>query len=368
MKKTCIIRGSFLSLLIVLCLTAAACTSSDNAQAVAETAQTIAQATETSLETTSATEPETPSEAGTEAALVDSTSGDTLTFRQIGEEQSVALEPAPDGDIFWSSDDLSVAMVADGKIVAVGEGTTTVHAYYDDGEAAWEIVSQPDPTLKAKTISKTYYQQPLERPPKVTEDLTEYFSDVIIMGDSTGYMLYQWNNLYHELDDALFMTRGGVSINSLVIGSRKYFYNRKELRAEDAVAACGRKKLYVMLGANDIPQFGIEKTMLLWDSLLGKIQEKTPDIEIYIQSLTPVWTPAEYEGFTNEIIDEYNVVLEAYCQENGYHYVGIAHYFKDATNGLARAYCSDDFVHTSYRGSEVWAQCLKEYALTTLEK
>lgn len=290
-------------------------------------------------------------------------SAEHLEFSRIGEEQKLQVTDVDPDELFWSSDDQSVAMVAEGVIVATGEGETDIRVYnfFDGREAVCHITSAPDPDVQPWLIRKVFYQQPLVRPPLPSRDVTAYFDDVIIMGDSTSYALLQWEKLHNQMGDAVFLTRGGVSTNSLLLGFRKYFYRNQEYRVEDAVAATGRKKLYVMLGANDIPQFGVDHSFELFEELVALIQEKTPDIQFYIQSITPVWTDAQYKGLTNEEFDEYNAKLEAYCQENGYHFVDIAPYFKDSTNGFAKGYCADFLIHANYKGCGMWAQVLKAY-------
>lgn len=290
-------------------------------------------------------------------------SADHLMFSRIGEEQELLVEDVDPDELFWSSDDQSVAMVAEGVVIATGEGETNIRAYnfFDGREAVCRVTSTPDPDAEQWMIDKTYYQQPLVRPPLPAMDVTDYFDDVIIMGDSTSYQLFQWEKLHDQMGDAVFLTRGGVSTNSLLMGFRKYFYRNQEYRVEDAVAATGRKKLYVMLGANDIPQFGVDRSFELFDELMTLILEKTPDLQLYVQSVTPVWTEAQYTGLTNEEFDAYNAKLEAYCQEKGYHYINIAPYFKDSTNGFARSYCTDMLIHANYKGCGMWAQVLKAY-------
>lgn len=294
-------------------------------------------------------------------------SADTLTFTAKGKAQKVTCEEFDVEDLFWSIEDTSIALVAQGSVIALAPGNTVLHVYYEDREAACQIVSEVDPEEKLPYIDPYYYHQPLLRPPVVKQEVTDYFDDVIIMGDSMTYSLYQWQNLYHGLGNVLFLVRGGVSLNSLVTGYRKFFYGGQECRPEDAIAKSGRKKLYVLMGANDVPQYGIEKSMELWDELLGNILEKTPDLEIHIESLTPVWTDAEYPGFTNDDFDAYNVILRAYAEEHGYGYVDIAPYFKDSTNGIAKDYCSDNLMHASYRGCDVWVKVLETYIAEQLE-
>lgn len=77
---------------------------------------------------------------------------------------------------------------------------------------------------------------------------------------------------------------------------------------EDCVAKSGAKKLYIMLGMNDLGVYGIDKTIENYKTLLGKILEKTPDIKIYVQSMTPMTSTSQIIGknLNNENIKKYN--------------------------------------------------------------
>ena len=141
---------------------------------------------------------------------------------------------------------------------------------------------------------------------------------------------------------------------------------REGLKGLDYISPCLRShapidKLIIMLGTNDIALYGVDGTMERWEIFIDRIVEKNPDIQIYIQSCTPVHLASEYNKLNNDIIDEYNVQLELFCQENGYHFVNIAPYFKDFRNSLVGEYCSDARMHITYDGALIWEYALKAY-------
>lgn len=214
---------------------------------------------------------------------------------------------------------------------------------------------------------------PVKAPPEagdypegITEEMVlDYLSTAIFMGDSTTYSMYQWELRNKQLGDALFLVRGGVSINSLLTGYRKYFHSGAEKLASDAVrdavADQGKERLFIMLGLNDVPQYGVDHSMELLDDFLNQILDKSPQLEIYLESVTMVRTADQYPGLTNEELDEYNSRLKQYAEENeSVHYVELAEYFKDHTNGLSVAY-SYDKIHANDDGVAVWVRILKKY-------
>lgn len=108
--------------------------------------------------------------------------------------------------------------------------------------------------------------------------------------------------------------------------------------------------------------------MEYYKQFVDQLLEKNPDVDIYIQSVSPVWTPAENQVGSNATIDEFNALLRAYAEENGFCYVDLASYLKDYTNGLAQRYSGDKLTHFSCDGCYVWAQVLKQVALERLHE
>lgn len=198
--------------------------------------------------------------------------------------------------------------------------------------------------------------------PEVSEEPCHFYDDAAFMGDSISYTLFLYNGKTKDLGDATFLVRGSLGLHNTLNGQLEIYYKGKEMKPWDAVAASGVKKLFIMFGTNDIGAYGIEDTMEKWELFLEKIREKAPEVQIYIQSQTPMWTDANLPDLNNDNIDLYNVELEKFAEENGCEFVNIAPYFKDSTNGLAKKYCNDMYVHLNFEGTKAWIAALKEYA------
>ena len=56
----------------------------------------------------------------------------SITFSLVGEQEDIYLGLVPRELVNWESEDPSVVSVANGVLTAVGVGTTTVRASYDD--------------------------------------------------------------------------------------------------------------------------------------------------------------------------------------------------------------------------------------------
>ena len=199
-------------------------------------------------------------------------------------------------------------------------------------------------------------------PPAVTETDTDFFDDAVFIGDSVTYMLANYEMAHDVMGSVQFLVRGSYSAFHAVNNTMLMPYQGINMKLPEALAATGAKKAFFMLGTNDIGAYGIEKTMANWETMVSLIREKTPDIEIYIQSMTPIWTGGEKGGLNNTRADEFNEELKAFAEKHNCIYVDIASYMKDATGGMAQKYCSDEYVHLTEAGAEVWIQVLKAFA------
>jgi len=223
---------------------------------------------------------------------------------------------------------------------------------------AWEDTPYGELTAEQKQA----LVEPSLAPPEVPEGPCHFFDDAAFIGDSISYSLMVYNTRHGGLGSPLFLVRGSLSLHNTQNGMMEVYFQGKNMAPWDALAASGVKKVFLHLGMNDIGYWGIDDTMLHWETFLGHIREVCPDIEVYIQSLTPVWFRVQEKLLNNDNVDLYNERLKEFAEANGCHFVNIAPYFKDYTGGLAKPYCADDFVHMTEEGNEVWTRVLLAYA------
>ena len=167
----------------------------------------------------------------------------------------------------------------------------------------------------------------------------------------------------------MFLARGGCSIYGFV---RQYvkgiYYQGVERKVEDVIAAYGVKKAFIMLGQNDLRQFSVEENLANYATLIERIREQSPDLEIYIQTCTPEWRSNGSSNAQNEKIFEFNEKLKTFCEENDMQLVDIAPYILDHTNMMSSEYMNGDEIHINEAGCYSWMQALRAYAkLQTLK-
>lgn len=293
----------------------------------------------------------------------------SITFTLVGESENIYVGTAPLDEIVWASADESVITVENGVLTAVGVGTTTVSATYRDQymECTAGCLATDETSLYA--LGYDTLRQPKRLPPVYDDELITYFDDSAIVGDSISYIMSQWEAKYNLLHDAVFLARGGCSIQGFV---REYvkgiMYQGVESRVEDVIAAYGVKKAFIMLGQNDLRQYSVEENLANYTILIERIREKSPDLEIYIQTCTPEWRKNGANNDQNKKIYEFNAQLETFCEENGMYLIDIAPYIIDHTGMMSTKYMNNDEIHLNEAGCLEWMRVLRAYAkLQTLK-
>lgn len=270
-------------------------------------------------------------------------------------------------DITWGTNDPGVATFEDGVVTAKGPGATEVfaeyfgvkHSCYVDCSA---LQYTKDLIPKQALSTSEYDGYAVLAPPKSFDGPSKFYDDAAFIGDSVSLKLSYYAEDTGELGKPLFLVSGSYGVGHAVDGTMELYFQGKDTPPQDALAAAKVKKVFIMLGMNDIGKFGIDMTMDYWDKFVKNIRQTCPDIAICIQSMTPVWSGGQTGDLTNSAVDEYNKRLKAFAVENGCTYMDIASFMKDSDGGLATDYCSDNFVHLTDAGASAWTKVLKAYA------
>lgn len=194
------------------------------------------------------------------------------------------------------------------------------------------------------------------------ETMQEFFDNAAFIGDSVTLKLRNYNTETSAVGNAKFLCQGSYSVAHAVNNTMMLSYQGEDMTPQDALKACGANKVFILLGMNDIALYELDVCMENWAKLVTNIRQVNPDMDIYIQSGTPIYHTGQTGDLTNARMDEYNGLLKTFAAENGCTYVEIAAQMKDSNNGLAKAYCSDDFVHMTDPGCALWVSALKELA------
>ena len=129
------------------------------------------------------------------------------------------------------------------------------------------------------------------------------------------------------------------------------------------MAAMGAKKVYIMLGMNDLAVYGIDGAVSNMAKLLANINAKSPNAIFYVQSATPIIKEKQGKKLTNSNLAAYDAKLSDMCKEKGYYFIDIASAMRDSSGNLPKEYCSDPDglgLHFTDKACQVWI----DYILT----
>lgn len=285
---------------------------------------------------------------------------ESVVLKEVGE--SVALY---DGEIelqeiSWSCADESVAAVTDGTVTALQRGQTTVTATYEDQSVTCAIdCDLPVPMVLDENAGE---RDPMYLPPEVEIVDDSFFDDAVFVSDSQGMIFYNCVQYAGVLKGAHHLCRNSYSIDSAAGNKMLLSWRGQNYVIEEAIAQTGANRVFFMLGINDVGYYKADNMgplMEKWEIVIDRIQERTPHVEICIQSLIPVWTGGETDRVNNEVVRAYNQALKELAEEKGCVFIDVASYMVDSTGGLADPYTNDKYVHTNAAGVDTWVKVLK---------
>lgn len=236
---------------------------------------------------------------------------------------------------------------------------------------------------EAQNSSKTSETTPTENAASTVESATQtantaensspvaadWFDDAVFVGDSVTLKLsYYCDSHPDALGDAQFFCAGSLGYtNALWELDRENavhpFYRGTNHLSQDCAAVTGANKVFVMLGMNDIDLYGIDGTMENAEMLIDNTLTQTPDVSLYIQSVTPIIDGKERGDLTNTNIRAFNKKLQEFCRQNGYRYLDVYGLLADENGYLPLDYCGDpdaQGIHFTDATCELWANYLKE--------
>lgn len=204
-------------------------------------------------------------------------------------------------------------------------------------------------------------------------EIDAYFDDSVFVGDSImlGFRNYAMKRQDTFLSRMNFLAAGSFSANNALWDvddkSVHPVYQGKQRQVWESISLMGSKKVFIMLGMNDLNITGLEGSCEKYEELIGKIKEKNPDAEIIIMSMTYVLKGKETGKLQNDVIREFNGMLKEAAGKNGWGFVDVAGALADENGDLAEEYCSDGFAHQNPEAYDVWVSVLRKYADENLE-
>ena len=290
----------------------------------------------------------------------------SITFSLVGEAEDVYLGLIPRELVTWESEDPDIISVDEGVLTAVGVGTTVIHASYDDREVSCTASCLAQTQEELALLDPDILSEPKRLPPDVDLSVPcTYFDNAAIVGDSITYMMMQYENKDNALGDILFLARGGVSMRGFVYRYKNIYFQGHEMYLEDAIASSQVERVYFLIGSNDVgANLGMDVIMDNWRTMLDRIWEKSPGLDIVLISSIPKYVNSpgqQSSGDYNAMTVEYNANLRQFAQENGCKFLDLHAYIEDQWGRMSIRYNVDNY-HLNEQGCINWLKVMRYYA------
>ncbi len=289
-----------------------------------------------------------------------------ITFSVVGEQALVYAGSVPAQEVQWESDNPDAVSVEDGVLTARGVGTAKITGRWGSQSVECLAGCLARDRKELLQLPRDELQAPKRIPAKVEFDPTAFLGDAAFIGDSLSANLMVHETKSNLLGHPLFMARKNVGVFNFVTYRINLYYQGVEYHVEDAVAVSDVKKVFLMLGMNDVGYQTPEEFLQRYTVLVDRILEKSPEVEIYIQTCPPWYQDALSFSDFNDRIDQCNCLVAEMAAEKGCHVVDLAAYIEDHTNNMAKEYTMDYEAHLNEAGSTVWMEVLRAYAYAQL--
>ncbi len=235
---------------------------------------------------------------------------------------------------------------------------------------AEEDLSQADSVVESAE-AEPELEYPLAVPdmPVYDSETDGFFKNSAFVGDSImlGYKMYCQSKGEGFLGEPLFLASGSFSlwqsVSPVTEESLHPEYNGEKRLVEEAVAESGSDRVFISLGTNDLGWISPEDCAENYNNLIFRIHTKAPNAKIYIIGLTYMYDSSQKENLNNENMRALNDKMREYAESYDYvKFINIGDRLIDENGGLKPEYTSDNYVHISSEGYDVWTKVLRAYA------
>lgn len=185
----------------------------------------------------------------------------------------------------------------------------------------------------------------------------DFYADTVFLGDSltVGLKKYVSANDDCILHDSVFLATNGYMLSQTANEdgfSKHPEYKGSRLQPQKSIASIDPKKVFITMGIND--SAGEISTLTSnYEKLLDAVKHAAPSAKIYMIAVFPMTTTKENSLRNNAKIDQINTSILKLAMRNNVNFVDFTDKLKNG-NALERSYSSDDYVHFSNEGYDVW--------------
>ena len=247
-----------------------------------------------------------------------------------------------------------------------------------EGSKEGEITEEGEEGRDAQNEDDTQDMAEGEEAEEIKEENAEgidaYFDDSVFVGDSImlGFRNYAMKRQDTFLSRMNFLAAGSFSANNALweVSEKSVHpvYQGEQRPVWESISMMGSRKVFLMLGMNDLNITGLEGSCEKYEELINKIKESNPGVEIHIMGMTYILKGEDIGKLENNSIREFNGMLEEMAHKNGWGFIDVADALADENGDLAEEYCSDGFAHQNPDAYDVWVTVLRKYAGEHLEQ
>lgn len=188
---------------------------------------------------------------------------------------------------------------------------------------------------------------------------SNYFDDAMFIGDSITSGI----ELYDLAQKSVVLAATGLGLENTDKPIIKVGEQYMDLMT--AMNGHNPKKIYIMLGMNNLDGSVYSVLIKNYASLLEQIKQLFPDAIIFVQSVLPVTKEKSESGtfVTNQDIDSFNQMLLEMSLEKQVYYLDIASTFKDETGSLPNQASAGDGIHLTTLYYSKWFDFLKTHTI-----
>lgn len=234
-------------------------------------------------------------------------------------------------------------------------------------EGVPEVESLPaNENSESEESAEQELSDPMEQVSTFEPVSEDYFEDALFIGDSRIVGLSQYGNL----DQADFAAEVGLTVFRLF--DKKFLETENSRQKEtirDLLTQKQYKKIYLMIGINELGTGDEERFQGAYRSALQEIENLQPNAIIFVQGLMHVTEKKSKEEkfINNEHIDVRNAGLEKLADNKRVFYLDINPLYDDENRSLNVSYTGDG-VHLKAQYYALWRDYLMQNGIVKHEE
>lgn len=198
-----------------------------------------------------------------------------------------------------------------------------------------------------------------EKTYKFTDVTQDYFNDAVFIGDSRTVGLHD----YSGWDNTTYYASIGLTVYDM-FDTPLVEENGGKITIEQALEEHQFKKVYLMIGINEMGTGNIDSFMESYSAAVAHLQELQPDAIIFVEGIMYVKQEKSENDpiFNNPAIKERNDRIEQLADNQKIFYIDVNEVVVDETGNLNPAYTFDD-VHLLGKYYYIWTDFLLKHAI-----